>query len=339
MQSTRNTYVGIDVSKQWFDASLMAVINGQRQGMLTERFDNTVDGLKLFNKWLKQQKASYDDNTIVVIENTGVYHRLIWEYCTQKNIPLHIGNAAGIKWSLGITRGKDDKADSQRLCTYCYRHAEDIKATPALDQRLLQLKDLMTARTRLQSQLKSIRVYLGELKFVSSPGIHKVMEQAHNEALKGLSKSMEKIEDQIKRLVNESQTIKTNYDLLLSVPGIGHLTAVYLICCTANFINRNGKQLASYAGVVPFGNSSGTSIKGRNKVHKMANKDLKKLLHLCALTAIKNYPEFKDYFARKQQQGKHPMAILNAVRNKIALRAMAVIKEQRPYVDNYSKAA
>jgi len=33
-----------------------------------------------------------------------------------------------------------------------------------------------------------------------------------------------------------------------------------------NFICKiTGKQLASYAGVAPFGNSSGTSIKGRIK--------------------------------------------------------------------------
>jgi len=40
---------------------------------------------------------------------------------------------------------------------------------------------------------------------------------------------------------------------LLSVPGIGHLTAVNTICCTNNFICKiTGKQLASYAGVAPL---------------------------------------------------------------------------------------
>jgi len=54
-----------------------------------------------------------------------------------------------------------------------------------------------------------------------------------------------------------------------------------MICSTNNFAgNISGKQLASYCGVVPFGHSSCTSIKRRNKVHKMANKNLKKLLHM-----------------------------------------------------------
>lgn len=60
---------------------------------------------------------------------------------------------------------------------------------------------------------------------------------------------------------------------------------------------------------------------------------------MCALTCIKNYKEFKDYFERKRQEGKHAMSILNAIKNKLMLRAFAVVKNKRDYVDNYSKAA
>ena len=93
-----------------------------------------------------------------------------------------------------------------------------------------------------------------------------LMEQAHKAALGGLSASLEQLEAQIQQAVKEDLVIKNYYDLLISVPGIGHLTAVYLICWTNNFAGaRTGKQLASYAGVVPFTQSSGSSIKGRPK--------------------------------------------------------------------------
>ena len=62
----------------------------------------------------------------------------------------------------------------------------------------------------------------------------------------------------------------------------------------------SGKQLACYCGVVPFDHQSGISIKGKQHVHKMANKELKRLLHMCALSSIKNYPEFKEYYNRKK---------------------------------------
>jgi transposase len=340
MHHCSECYIGIDVSKLWFDLSMMKVTDHQKQPMLTHRFDNTAEGLKQMSKWLKAHKVDLDQNILVVIENTGVYHRLIWTFCSEHRLPIHIGNATHIKHSFGITRGKNDRIDSQRLCSYAQKHSDELKATPGLDPVLMELKDLFSARARLLSQLGSIKVYLGELKGVNDKGVQHTLEQAHQTAMEGIAKSIELIEGHIMSIIGGHSAMKANYDLLVSVPGIGHLTAVYLICCTANFSgNPSGKQLASYGGVVPYGNSSGTSIKGRPRVHHMANKELKKMLHLCALSAVRVYPEFKTYYERKKKEGKHPMSILNAVRNKIALRAVAVIKKRQPYVDNLEKAA
>ena len=71
----------------------------------------------------------------------------------------------------------------------------------------------------------------------------------------------------------------------------------------------------------------------------MANKDLKKMLHLCALTAIKYCPEFRQYFDRKKAEGKNGMLVLNAIRNKLLLRVVAVVNNQKPYVENVQIAA
>jgi len=60
---------------------------------------------------------------------------------------------------------------------------------------------------------------------------------------------------------------------------------------------------------------------------------------MCALSSIKNYKEFKDYYERKKLEGKHAMSILNAIKNKLVLRVFAVVKNERDYVDNYKKAA
>jgi transposase len=290
--------------------------------------------------WLKSRQVSFDENSLLVIENTGVYHRLVWEYCSTHNLPLYIGNATHIKYSFGIARGKSDKIDSQRLCTYGFKNREELKATPVLNAVVLRLKDMMTARSRLLEQKNSIEVYLGELKLSNSKATQLLLENAHKAALEGIRKSIKIVEKQIQQIIKENTAIKTNYDLLVSVPAIGHLTAVYLICCTNNFSGKvTGKQLASYAGVAPFENTSGSSIKGRNKVHKMANKDLKKLLSMCALTAIRVYPEFRNYYDRKVKEGKHEQAVLNAIKSKLALRAVAVINKQEKYVDNYKKAA
>jgi len=340
MNSNTQFFIGIDVSKPYFDASLMKVVNHEKQAIETTRFYNTAEGVRLFDKWLKAHQVTFGKNTLLVMENTGIYHRLLWAFCSKKNLPIHIGNAAHIKWSFGIARGKNDKIDSIRLCNYAFKEAADLKASPALNPVLMQLKDLMSSRSKLLSQINSIKTYLKELKNVSDKDVQKVLEQAHKTALEGLSASVKKIDGHISQIILENADLKTNYDLLITVPGIGHITAIYIICCTNNFAAKiSGKQLSCYAGVVPFEHTSGISIKGKNKVHKMANKDLKKLLHLCALTAMQHYPEFKTYYDRKKQEGKHSMTILNAIRNKIVLRAVAVVNNQKPYVNINQKAA
>ena len=340
MQALRKNYLGIDVSKPWFDVSLLVVLNHVKQPMITDRFDNSSEGMKLFKKWLISHAVSFDNNTLLVIENTGVYHRLIWSFCSKQNLQLHIGNAAHIKWSLGITRGKNDCIDSKRLCMYCCKQADELKATPALNPVFMKLKDLMSSRSRLVAQLHSTKNYIKEIRCTNDKELSAILDKAHKAAIDGIKKSIKQIEKCIDTIIKEHQTIYINYQLIKSVPGIGHLAAVYIICCTNNFAGKiSGKQLASYAGVVPFDHSSGISIKGRNRVHKMANKDLKKMLHLCALTAIKYYPEFRQYFERKKAEGKNGMLILNAIRNKLVLRVVAVVNKHQPYVDNTKMVA
>src|SRR6476469_1514089 len=185
MKKDVKCYLGMDVSKHWVDITLMKVTDHQKQPAATERFDNSEAGIKALDKWLTKHQVPFDDNSLLVVENTGVYHRLIWGYCSSHGLPLHIGNATHIKYSFGIARGKNDKLDSQRLCSYACKNAEELKATPVLNPALLQLKDLMTARSRLLSQYNSIKQYLSELKLSNTKEVQQLLEQAHATALEG----------------------------------------------------------------------------------------------------------------------------------------------------------
>lgn len=340
MQKEVKFFMGMDVSKLWVDITLMKVVDHQKTPLVSSRFDNNRNGMKALDKWLKKLKVAFNENSLLVIENTGVYHRIVWEYCSINKMPINIGNAAHIKWSLGLVRGKNDQVDSERLCTYAYKNAEDLKASPVLNPILLELKDLMTSRDMLLKSLTKTRVYMRELKLSNRSEVHELLSKANQPAIDGLKASLKNVEKEIAKIIAKNADISANYKLLISVPGIGHLTAVYIICCTNNFICKiTGKQLCSYAGVAPFSEKSGTSIKGRNKVHKMANKDLKKLFTMGALSSIKHYPEFRDYYDRKEKEGKHPQSILNAIKSKIALRAVAVINNAATYVNKYKKVA
>jgi transposase len=331
--------LGIDVSKLSFDVSLIVVLKGQKQPVVTGKFDNNNIGLESFKVWLDEHNVTFDANSLLVIENTGIYHRLIWNFCSTHLLPIYIGNAADLKWSFGIARGKNDKVDSMRLCDYAYKNYDDIKPTTSLNKVLITLKDLLSNRSKLLKLRNAIKQTLNELKGSNDKTTQALMEKLNKAALEGLQKSIKQIDAELLKIVKQDQLILTNYKRMLSVPGIGKITATFIICCTNNFaIKVTGKQLANYAGVVPFENTSGTSVKGKSRVHFMSNKELKSLLTMGALSAIQAYPEFTDYYERKIKEGKKHLQVLNAVKNKMLLRVASVVNQQKDYVNNYKKA-
>lgn len=340
MKKQVTNFIGLDVSKHTLDVALIRIVQSVKQPIVSFVVANTAAGLKKLITILKEYSVPLNTNSLFVIENTGLYHRLLFNFCIHHQVPICIENAAQIKWSLGISRGKNDKVDARRIASYAYKNRDELHPTAKTSDALLELRDLLTIRERLLKQMNQVRVPIKEMKGCCSKEQIKKLEKIISPALKGLKQSLLKTDKEILTIIQENKDVKEQYGLLLTIPGIGKIIALHFMCYTNGFTTyRNGKQLASYAGVVPFEHSSGISIKGRNRVHKMANKDLKRLLHMSALSCIRNYPEFKDYYERKKSEGKHAMSVLNAIRNKIVLRVAAVIKNQKPYINNYVKAA
>ena len=141
------------------------------------------------------------------------------------------------------------------------------------------------------------------------------------------------IEAKIIDIVNEDDNLKQLFRLITSVVGIGFVTAINLLIYTKGFTVLNEtRKLACYCGVAPFEYSSGTSVRGKTKVHFMANRKLKCNLHMASLSAIKLDTDLKKYYERKVAEGKNKMSVLNAVRNKLLARIIAVVNNKREYV-------
>ena len=137
--------------------------------------------------------------------------------------------------------------------------------------------------------------------------------------------------------MKDDEDLHKQYKLAISVKCVGFVAASYLLVYTHGFTRFDtAKQLASYAGIAPFEYSSGTSIRGRTKVHPMANKKLKTILHMCAVSSVRHNPEMKAYFERKVDEGKNKMLVLNAVRNKIVGRVFSCVKKERMYTEAYA---
>jgi len=89
------------------------------------------------------------------------------------------------------------------------------------------------------------------------------------------------IEAKILSLVKEDQ--QQQLTLLISVPGIGQKTALFLILVTDGFSKfETASQLCSYVGITPTTRESGSSVRGRPRISKVGNKKLRNLLFLCS---------------------------------------------------------
>ena len=111
----KNYFVGIDVSKHTLDVAIITDQDGVKSAPCWKMFDNTDKGLFSLKTWLQMSQVTFGDSTLFVIENTGLYHRRLVNFCNKHALPLCIENGAQVKWSLGIARGKSDKVDSRRL--------------------------------------------------------------------------------------------------------------------------------------------------------------------------------------------------------------------------------
>ena len=128
--------------------------------------------------------------------------------------------------------------------------------------------------------------------------------------------------------------------LIISIKGVGKQTALFMIVYTHGFTKfKNWRKFASYCGIAPFPNLSGTSIRGRTKVSNLANKKIKSLFDLCAKSAIQHNPEMKAYYYGRLDEGKNKMSTINIIRNKLLARIFAVVERQTPYVDTMKYAA
>jgi transposase len=325
-------FAGIDVSKKWIDVCVL--INGEKSVVHSERFDQNKQGFAELRKWLTKICSKQTDQLLICVENTGLYDDALLYFLTEKGFTVCLENAAKIKASIRDRRAKNDQLDARHIAIYALRHADELEVWQKPRVVVDQLRQLLAARATLLGHLTSINQAQKEIEGFNWAKLKKTKN--YNAGTKGLQKDIEQIEADIWQLIKSDQALNKMFMLLLSIPAIGKITAWHFICYTNEFKRvKSGKNLSSYCGVVPFKETSGTTRNSPPRISQEANRTLKKLLHLCALTALKMKGEFAIYYQRKIAEGKHALKVINAIRNKLALRIAAVIRNDEPYNENY----
>lgn len=323
-------FVGIDVSKSKFD---LALIKGQdKDHVIQGVFDNTRNGIKSMSKFLEKEHAIQLSETIFCMEFTGVYCRPLTNYLVEQECNVWLEMPVNIIRSLGLQRGKNDRVDAHRIALYAYKNRDDAKLWKPQRDVILQLRDLLALRERLITSQKALTNPIEELIAMGAKNAAARVRNGCQKTLSSIEKEIEQIDKELDDIIKDDPQLKELFQLATSVPGVGKFTALFMICFTNEFsMYTNPKQLACYCGVAPFEHSSGSSVKGRTRVSHMANKVLKRMLHMGAMSVISRDPELRGYYQRKVAQGKNKMLVINAVRNKIIHRLCAVIKRGYGY--------
>lgn len=320
--------IGIDISKSKIDCALLSFDLSLQQ---EKEVVNTDQKIKCYLISILKQLQIEGLELLICCENTGIYNRPLERVCLELGICLWVEHALKIKRATTDMRGKNDRRDALRIAEYAVRYQDKQVLHKASSQTINELNGLMKSRESLIKQKVALENQLREAKS-HDPFEYKVLNSSYSVVIKTFVKSIQRIETKIQLLVGKDNDIKENIELIRTIPGIGLQCAINMILFTDNFKSfACAKQLACYSGVVPFQNQSGTIIK-REKVSKMANKTLKKLLHLAAMAAIRTAGEMKEYYIRKVKEGKNKMSVLNAIRNKLVHRIMSVIKRKTPYL-------
>lgn len=326
-------FIGIDISKGTFDSALIK--QGDLSTIISDNFSNSNTGLVKLEEFLDKQGLNMEE-TLFCMEHTGIYCRLLSQYLIERKYHVWLEMPVQIIRSLGIQRGKNDRIDAKRIAEYACLKKDKAMLWEPPREVLIQINDLLTLRERLIESRKSLKQPIKELNDAGFSDTAKLIESRCKNTLTSIEKEIKQIEKELSDKINKDSNLKKLYSLATSVPGIGKITALTLLYFTNEFkLYTNAKQLACYCGVAPFEHSSGTSIKGKSRVSPFANKRLKKLLHLVAMSTISSDRELSSYYYRKVDEGKNKMIVLNAIRNKILHRLCAVIRRGSPYQLSY----
>lgn len=319
--------IGIDVSKRSLDVYIQSV---QYYFVVS---NDTHGFTKLLETCCIQLKCRVRE-LYFCFENTGRYSRLLAVFLTESGILFTMAPAMDIKKSMGMKRGKSDRIDSKAIALYAWQKRDEIRPTVLNSGMVAQLRQLLTLRDKLVRHRTAYKNSIKDLRDTFFEGETSFLNESHHRMIEYLNHEILLVEKEIETIIESSEQWLINYKLIQSVKGIGSVLGKYLIIYTENFTRiDNPKSFACYAGIAPFEYSSGTSIKGRTRVHPFANKLLKSLLNTAAMGAIRINGEYKAYYQRRTQEGKNKMSTLNIIRNKLVIRVFAVVKRKTPYVD------
>ena len=330
MQRT-NYFIGFDVSADSFSASTIS--NPENVIFSMDEISNTYDGFEQLNELIAKHKLPINE-TIICLEATGVYAEKLCYYFASKSYRVWLADPHKVNHATKDSPRKNDHIDAQRIAEYAYRYIDKPTLWQPRAEILEQIKVLLSTREHISQQLIGNQNALKALnrKYYQTPLANKVYE----ETIAKLKEHIKEIDKEIKSLIDKDDSFHQYVNLAKSVPGVGLLLAANLLVLTNGFTEKvDYKKIASYSGICPYEQQSGSSLNKKPRSKRCGPQKLRKLLYLASLSVRTHNLAFKKYFLRRVQEGKPSRIILNNIANKILKITCAVINSKTSFINNY----
>ncbi len=289
-------YVGIDISKDHVDLYDTVTEHHRRD-------ENSRVGIKKCVKYI----ASLNPQ-LIVLESTGGYEIDLVVALDESSLPVVVVNPRQVR-DFGRATGrlaKTDKIDAILLARYAAVMLPPRRALP--DRRSLRMKALVARRRQLVAMRTA---EINRREHVRDILIAKSI----NAIIRTIDREQQKVEAELSRLIAEMPRLKQRMEALLSVPGIGHTTAVMLITEVPELGQLNRRQIAALVGVAPINRDSGT-FRGK-RMTGGGRREVRSRLYMPTVVACHHNPVLKTFYERLLKKGKAKMTALVAVMRKL----------------------
>jgi len=329
--STAMWTVGIDISAQsvsyaWMDAAgdpsrtyTTAQTNSGHQRLISRLADLPVA----------------PSQVEIVMEATSTYWIRLATRLHQNGYRLCVINPVQSAQFAKVLRQhhKTDAHDAQLLARL--GRAVDLEAwSPppaiyeALYQRLQQRDQLVEMRVQMQNRLHALKQRPTNIPSVVARSERLLAE---------LKCEIAALENEIEATIAQDETWAQSAESLLSIPGVGPITAAWILTATLNFATcHSADQASAYAGLVPHLRESGTSLNGKAKIQG-GHARLRQALYMAALSASQCNPTLKALYERLRSRGKPPKLARCAVARKLICLGYTLVTRGQVYDPNYGQ--
>ena len=330
--------IGIDVGKMSLDCAWLRDLDQDKPKR--KKVENSPQGFKSMLTWAQDVSGLAASELSFMVEPTGIYHEFLVQFLDQRQATIYLVNPSMVrKFAAGMgILSKNDLIDADMLTRYGLLNRKLQPYQPEAQE----ISDLKSLFNRLDTLERDLRRELNRQEKVSqSSTIHRLEKQSMRRTVRYLETEIKRFKKHIGEAIKSTASLQKDYELLLTIPGIGARTAWSMLVILRSRRFASAPEVASYLGLNPIEKQlqdsascrslSGTTRYRRPRLSKAGNGRFRQALYFPAMVATRKNPDIKAQYDRLLAADKSKMCALGAAMRKLVHICYGVLKHQRPY--------